>query len=186
MKWVVAFIAIVLGYASKPAAYCAGYYLKPDLAFAFTLLGYWIMVVSCICMIASWKKLKGYDGSLPLLLFAICLLPLVFYVSGEDKGFQGFMKRIKHDVRPKDLAAWLKREDATRPPPFEERRISQLEWAFFSDGSSPHALPVVYASDHDIMLKWGSDFNSWQICLRDSQHDGHPWQGDLYFRCLRK
>lgn len=97
------------------------------------------------------------------------------------------MKRIKQDVRPAELAAWLKREGAAGLPPFKERRISQGEWALFSKGSPPPALPVVYASNNDIMLKWGSDFNSWLVCLRNTQSDGQqPWQGDLYFRCLRK
>src|SRR5262249_18548499 len=122
--------------------------------------------------------------SLRLCLAVVCISPLLFSSFRENRGWSGFLTRMKQDVRPSDLARWFASAVETDTSG-TSMAVTREQFAQFGNAGE-YDMPKVYVTREEKMLVWGSDLQTWAIVLSDQSDNGLRWEQNLFFRSMQK
>jgi hypothetical protein len=191
---VLAVVGIIAAHLLNQLAAKAGYDVRPETAtmrrLQAALLLVLIIAFSIFLVIVGARRSKNFrvlriGAGLSAIL--ICLYPFLFTSEFAEAppGWNAFQKRMKKDIRPRDLEVWLRNAAATNSAADSWRRITPNEFANFGPPTvnyPPPRLNISKLPDYTYTaIEWGSDIQTWAITL-GNRLGGQRWEGDLYFR----
>ncbi len=192
-----AVVSVALFRLSDRLAYWAGHEVKPEAAVKYVMaaggLLLLVIVFNIFYAISGIRRFKNYRLFRILIgLFAIliCLYPL--FTDWGFGGWEGFQKRMREDIRPRDLEAWLRSVEATNVAPKIRRTITPEEFAIFGPTNVSYPMPrlEIYPEYQPKlpMLCWGSSIQTWAIVLGDWPGGSIRlrWEDNLYFYTFSK
>jgi len=179
--------AIATAFCCRRFAFMAGHSVRPGLATFFSIIGFWLPLLGAVLIAFQRNKAHRSINVLSKILFcSICLLPMLIPYRNRDDGFQGFIKRMKEDIEPKEMRSKLamlgKNADSSRT----EFQLAGTDWNYFGKTNIEYAMPAFTFVNHHAMIRWGSDFQMWGIMLDTNTICDYPWTNDLYFFHIEK
>lgn len=185
--------AVALHRLSYWLASSAGYDVKPESAVhlvnASGGLLLLIIILNIVFVILGAGRLKDFR-LLRLLIgltgILICLHP--YFFGPSYPGWDGFQKRMKEDLRPRDLEMWLSSVEATNSSPDVYRKLSLEEFANFGPANASYPMPRLEITPPFTMISWGSSVQKWAIVLGEPAGGNVSlhWQDRLYFYSFAK
>jgi hypothetical protein len=186
--------SVASGFLCDRLASSAGYEVNPKSAFHYAMagaefilltLGFNILFV--FLGIIQFKKHRLLPILVGLTAILICLS--TFFFPSGFAGWDAFQKRMKEDIRSRDLETWLKSVEATNSVPDLSRRITPEEFAIFGPTNVNYPMPRLEITKRGFtMICWGSGTPTWVIALGDPPggNIGLRWQDNLYFVTFSK
>jgi hypothetical protein len=183
--------SVASGFLCDRLASSAGYEVDPKSAFhyamagaGFILLTLGFNIIFVFVGIIQFKKHRLLPILVGLAAILICLS--TFFFPSGFAGWDAFQKRMKEDIRPRDLETWLRSVEATNTAPELSRTVTPEEFAIFGPTNVSYRMPSleIYRSKLT-MICWGSGTPTWAIVLADWRGDG-KWQDHLYFHLIAK
>jgi hypothetical protein len=168
-------------------SYTAGYSVHPGIATSCLLLKFWLPVLAAAIIAFPWNRwASGSQPPIRIALSLACLFPLFIPGFRADTGFVGFIARMKQDVKPRELAAFLATAGLTKTDDAPPVPLTPSAWALFGNRNAPYPLPTLYRWNARPMIAWGDDFRTWAISLEVGESPDIPWQNNLCFRTMQK
>ncbi len=181
----------------RPLDFWAGYELKPASAFRYEMAGagFWLLTLGFNILFVFLAVIQFEKRRLlPILVGSTAILisfSTLFFVGGSAS-WDGFQKRVKEDIRSRDLENWLRSVEATNPATNLRRTITPEEFAIFGRTNASCPMPglEIHPGDHQrlTMICWGSGTPTWAIVLGDRPGGSISlrWENNLYFRTFSK
>jgi hypothetical protein len=178
--------ALTVALFAHRSAYVAGYHVKPESATIYEIVKFWVLVVASVLILVRFKRsTTATQRWLRLCLAVVCVSPLLFSSFRENRGWSGFLTRMKQDIRPSDLARWFASAVNTNTSG-TTMAITRKEFAQFGNAGADYDMPKLYVTREEKILVWGSDLQTWAIALSDQSENGLRWEQNLFFRSMQK
>ena len=180
--------ALIICWLSAGMAQVAGVQVKPEVSSLWGLAGFWIPILAAVIIV--FRRERGTVRkrvATRVVSIMICFGALWISKARTEDGWDGFMDRVRQDIRPQDLANWFTNVLATTRSPVV-RRLSPEEMATFCEGELRHSRPSLWilGEERSASIMWGSDLQSWGIEYSEGAHRGREWRDNLYFRKVSK